>query len=675
MTAMLRVPGRTGVLLAIVMGAAACGDGEAPPVATALQAATTTPATAVVGSPLTAGVKVLDEKSRPMKGVSVSFEVTGGGTVAVSQATTDATGVASSEWRLSTATGTNTLVARSGGLAPLTFTVNATADAASNMQAAPDNVTSGVAGAVLNPAPGVRLTDRHGNPVQGVQVSFSSGSGVVLGAQQTSDVNGMARPASWTLGGPAGIQTLTAISGAMVAAIGVTVLPGPPTLVQPFAGNFQAGDMGSTLPVRPAVRVSDAYNNPIAGVTVVFTVATGGGTITGSPTMSDGNGIATAGFWTLGPEPGLNTLTASLPNGSSTTLSATAVNPSALIMERFTGDGTTCPVSTNSCSFTVVVKNGLGDPVPGETVVWSNGAQTQTMTTNMRGRATATNLVTDATPQSAQQRARLESTGADVTFNYQLVQPGGYNIELRFVGTAAPSVQGLFVQVRQRWEQVITGNLSSVQMNAPAGTCAGVAYPALNEVIDDLVIYVQVTPIDGPGGVLGRAGPCWIRSTNSLPVVGGIRLDSADLALMEANGTLQDVLVHEMGHVLGIGAQWGPASQGGFDLLQGAGGSDPYFTGARAVSYFQLTGGVLVNGVPVENSGGEGTRDGHWRETTFARELMTGFINSGGANPLSVITIGSLLDMGYQVNFGAADAYLMPGTSVFGIAAEGHSSA
>jgi len=68
---------------------------------------------------------------------------------------------------------------------------------------------------------------------------------------------------------------------------------------------------------------------------------------------------------------------------------------------------------------------------------------------------------------------------------------------------------------------------------------------------------------------------------------------------------------------------------------------------------------VLYSGnpVPVENTGGSGTRDSHWRETTFGRELMTGFYNSGALNPLSRITIGSLEDLGYQVNYNASEPY------------------
>jgi hypothetical protein len=60
--------------------------------------------------------------------------------------------------------------------------------------------------------------------------------------------------------------------------------------------------------------------------------------------------------------------------------------------------------------------------------------------------------------------------------------------------------------------------------------------------------------------------------------------------------------------------------------------------------------------VPVENAGPTGTRDAHWRETVFKKELMTGFINSG-ANPLSVVTTASMGDLGYLVNYAASDVF------------------
>jgi hypothetical protein len=80
------------------------------------------------------------------------------------------------------------------------------------------------------------------------------------------------------------------------------------------------------------------------------------------------------------------------------------------------------------------------------------------------------------------------------------------------------------------------------------------------------------------------------------------------------------------------------------------------FTGANAVAAYDAVFHTNVTGVPVENSGGAGTRDAHWRESVFNNELMTGYLNSG-TNPLSRVTVASLADLGYQVDPNAADAF------------------
>jgi hypothetical protein len=132
--------------------------------------------------------------------------------------------------------------------------------------------------------------------------------------------------------------------------------------------------------------------------------------------------------------------------------------------------------------------------------------------------------------------------------------------------------------------------------------------------------------------------------------------DTADLAQMESDGTLNDVITHEMGHVLGIGTIWSEKS-----LLEGAGTSNPTFVGEQAmVEFGRLKGnGAGPTPVPVENTGGPGTQDSHWRESVFRNELMTGIVRSAG-NPLSLMTVASLQDMGYAVDPSAAETFVLP---------------
>ena len=63
--------------------------------------------------------------------------------------------------------------------------------------------------------------------------------------------------------------------------------------------------------------------------------------------------------------------------------------------------------------------------------------------------------------------------------------------------------------------------------------------------------------------------------------------------------------------------------------------------------------------MPIDNRSGANAT--HWREALFGNELMTPLLDPTGPFPISTLTIASLADMGYVVNFGAGDPYLLPG--------------
>lgn len=220
-----------------------------------------------------------------------------------------------------------------------------------------------------------------------------------------------------------------------------------------------------------------------------------------------------------------------------------------------------------------------------------------------------------------------------------------FTIEVRFLGGLNQTQKNAFKAAADRWSRVIIGDLPSVQVDG--------------EVIDDILILAQGQAIDGPGKILGQAGPTRLRPANAgaaafLPAKGKMAFDTADLQKMQQDGTLGDVIAHEMGHVLGIGTVW--SSKG---LLKGAGNSNPTFTGKNAMKEYGVLRKGKAKAVPVENTGGQGTADSHWRESVFRNELMTGFVGAAG-NPLSRLTVASLQDLGYQVNMEAAEPYNLP---------------
>ena len=109
-----------------------------------------------------------------------------------------------------------------------------------------------------------------------------------------------------------------------------------------------------------------------------------------------------------------------------------------------------------------------------------------------------------------------------------------------------------------------------------------------------------------------------------------------------------------MGHVVGVGTIW--TNKG---LLVGANGNNPTFKGTAAKKEYGVLKGTGPVAVPVENIGGPGTKNSHWRESVFKNELMSGFIAAPG-NPLSRVTAGSLKDLGYVVDLTAAESYVLP---------------
>ena len=324
-----------------------------------------------------------------------------------------------------------------------------------------------------------------------------------------------------------------------------------PTSLRIDAGDAQTATLGLMVPVAPAVVVLDQTGAPMAGVTVRFTVVEGGGAVQPATALTDAQGRASPGSWTLGPAPGTNVLEIAVDGVQPVRVNATAESP--------------------------------------------------------------------------------------------------FHIDVRYVANATASQRAAVEAAVSRWRSVIIRDLAGIPLTVPAQSCFA-AQPALSELIDDLVVFIEFTSIDGPGDVLGKSGPCYIRTSNDLPILGYMQLDVADLAQADAAGLLTDLVLHEIGHVLGFGTIWSELG-----LITGVGSADPRFVGSTAVAAFHAAGGSDA-AVPVENEGSDGTRDSHWRETVLGNEVMTGFIDNGG-NPLSAITIGSLQDLGYGTSTVAASPF------------------
>lgn len=109
----------------------------------------------------------------------------------------------------------------------------------------------------------------------------------------------------------------------------------------------------------------------------------------------------------------------------------------------------------------------------------------------------------------------------------------------------------LYQQAKDRWLSLITGHIG-VRNSAPflfGGTTIATGIPSQ---IDDLYIAAIERFIDGPDGILGQAGPEFT-DRNDFPITGVMEFDRADVQIEINNGSFASTILHEMGHVLGIG--------------------------------------------------------------------------------------------------------------------------
>jgi hypothetical protein len=611
-TAVITVNSTSGVVTAVANGiaqlTATSGSATGSISVTVAQAAGTAVAssgngqTGTVGQPLAQPLVVLvnDPGSHPAAGVTVTFAVTsGGGSVGTSTTTTNASGQAQTTWTLGSTSGTQQVSATVSGASgsPLTFSATANTGAPSAVVKQTGDFQRWLVSQPVPTRPTVVVRDQFGNPIAGDSVTFSvgSGGGSITGPQQVTGAAGTAAVGSWTLGPAAGVNTLIAtakgsgLTGNPATFTDTAFVGGAAAGVAVLVGNNDSGLVGYAVNVRPAVRVTDANNLPVSGVSVTFAAATGGGSGTGLVATTNANGVAQVASWTLGASPGVNTMTATVS----------------------------------------------GSGIAGNPVTFSDNGLAAT-----------------------------------------------YDIQIQYFGpTPSAAVQTVMSAAAAKWTKIIYRSVGAVSnVSLPAGVC-GTGTPAINRTITNLLILAKFDSIDGPGKILGQSGPCLVRTSNGLALLGVMDFDSSDVDTLLAEGALGDVMLHEMGHVIGFGTLWGPpAPEFGIyaDCLQdtSALGSpqDTYFSCPLARAAFDSIGGLSYTGagqtvggnkVPVENCGnapyvpprcGAATVNSHWRETVLGNELMTGFIGAG-TNPLSVLSVAAQEDLGYTVNYAGADPY------------------
>jgi Kelch motif protein len=243
------------------------------------------------------------------------------------------------------------------------------------------NGQTGVVGSDL--APLIVKVTSGGNPVAQQVLNFRviSGGGSVYGGTELTDDHGIAQEI-WTLGTNASapqkveVRAVESNTGAqkVFGTFTATATPAPASAISVQAGNGQTAVAGAALPISPTVQVSDQFGNPIGGVIVTFAVTAGGGGVVNASQPTGTNGNASAGTWTLGPQAGPNTLTATSPGltGSPVMFTAAGMVGTAAQLVVLSGNNQfASPSATLPNQPTVRVVDANGNGVPNVAVTFT----------------------------------------------------------------------------------------------------------------------------------------------------------------------------------------------------------------------------------------------------------------------------------------------------------------
>jgi hypothetical protein len=489
------------------------------PTATTLSIATQLPTSAPSGATLAVqpAVQVQDAAGVPVAqaGVIVTASIgSGGGTLGgFAVASTNANGLATfTGLSISGTVGPRTLTFSAPGFPSVTseaVDITAGAPAALVVSTQPSaTVQSAVA---LAAQPVVQLRDASGNPVgqDGLTVTatIATGGGTLGGtAAVITDVNGVASFTNLSITGTAGSRTLGFAASGLTSAVSTTIDVTPGTsapsaiaiMTQPSAG----AQSGVALAQQPVVQIRDGTGAAVnqAGVSVTAAIATGGGSLGGTTTVTtNGSGVATFTDLSLTGTVGPKTLeftsgTLAAPTSNSITLSAGA--PSAVTIA-------TQPSITASSGVAfgqqpaVQVRDASGNPVrqAGLLVtasIESGGgtlAGAATATTNANGVATFTNLsiTGEAGPRTLSFASGLLSSAASnpIDITDPVVTPAALTITTQPSPTANSGlliVQQPVLQVRDGSGNAV--NQAGISVTAAiasgGGTLSGIATVVTN---------------------------------------------------------------------------------------------------------------------------------------------------------------------------------------------------
>jgi hypothetical protein len=352
----------------------------------------------------------------------------------------------------------------------------------------------------------VRVVDANGTPLAGQIVNFrvvSGGGSVFAGAAQTN-ADGMAQE-RWTLGNVArdtqrvearAVDPVTgqALVFATFRAVGRA---GAPAGISPVGSAARTGSAGAALGEALQARVTDRFGNPVPAAAVVWTVRSGGGSVTPGTSTADSLGIASA-IWTLGARvDSAQVVEAAASVAVKTAFTATAALPLGSAVVKVSGDGQTATVGAPLAQpLKVAVLLPGGQPAVGATVTWSVGAGSGTITPLVS--------VTDANGQATAQWTLGTAPGAQ-SASASVAGAG----TATFAATAVAGPAAALVKVSGDGQSAPAGTTLPAQLVAKVVDAYGNPVPGAPLAWAVTAGGGSVTPTSGTTGAAGTGSTAW----------------------------------------------------------------------------------------------------------------------------------------------------------------------
>jgi adhesin/invasin len=456
--------------------------------------------------PIAYAVRITDRATNPVNGATVNWSATGGSITASS--VTNASGVASATRTLGNTAGAQPATATAAALpgSPIGFTATATHGNATTLAINGGNLQSATVNTAVPVDPSAIVTDRAGNPVAGISVTFSAtaSNGVVVPATALiTNAAGVAQVTSWTLGAVAKPDTLFATSGALSGSplrFTATAISGSASAIALSGGNAQTDTISATL-LEYSILITDNVGNPVSGIPVAWAVTGGGGTITPtSNTNASGIAVATR---VLGTTPGAAAATASVGGltGSPVQFTATTLVGNAASIAVFGGNAQSATVATNVATApSVRVTDRVGNSFAGRAVTFAvtGGGGAVNPVTSVNTNASGVAQVTSWTLGNIAGANSLSATSAGLT---------GSPVAITATGTAGA------VSAAQSALSAGTSSITACSVSCVAGSTASTVTVTARDQFGNVISGASV--VVGSTGTNNTFAPSGSGTTNA----------------------------------------------------------------------------------------------------------------------------------------------------------------